>query len=1006
MPKPFDAFLKMFFFLLLAGWSTVAAAQIPGMRKYTQLDGYTATTGYEMEQDEKGYIAIGTDNGGMRFDGKIFHALQNEARHSPDKEILFCCPLGAGRILLIPLFNTVSYVEKGGLVTAKEDTALRRIQAGHNNNYHDPVTKAFWLSGGGSLNVLHRFRGKQMQHYSVNDTSIIFNTVINGCFLGCRRIGADEYLGMYDLAAGAYHYFRDSAGQKMAGAVYGEVFTSGPNYEYITTYNEAAKRLYFFKYKLNDSTLHLAGTVPLPVKEVFGRPIITIDPKGRIWLKLAAPDGGIFVYNDIKNLAAQPRPYHFPEPVLINSIFIDHINNIWISTPNNALYFLSEKHFRNLLLTSRMPYTKATPQAIAGNGKGGICISYYNQNQLTCVRDHDTATISLNRNFVGGSRHILPLDDTRFILFSNGVALFDISTRKVTYLGLRVLCKDLCYYGNKALLIATPNGLFYSRTPFVKGAPLKHIFYKRATTVDVLPDSTILIGTPDGLYIQRTLSSKATKTDHPLLRDCNITDLLTVQDGNVFIGTNAHGLFMMNGTPDNIRPVKIAEGSTAKHIRRLYKQNDSTYWIATDDGAYSMIFDRRWQLKSTQHYTFYDGLPSDNVTDIYVCRDTAYFTTMQGLGIIPLKDSAHLQMAAPSLFVDKISAGDTVFYEPDSVVSLSSGRNNLLLSLSAISYESLGNIHFYYQLRPFQNDWIETTNPEVRFTELPPGVYTFKAYATNARGTRSKQVVMTIRIRPAFWQTIYFKMALLLFAGTLLYFVLRWRIRKAEKQKFEKIQQKKHLAELELEAIKAQINPHFIYNCLNSIQYLNYTAAPQQTQEYLSAFARMIRMTMEYSRRIFITLQEETDYLTNYLKLEKLRLKEKLNYSIEIADGIGNVQLPAMMLQPYVENALKHGIAKRKTNGQLWIRFQKRGDNLHIFIRDNGPGFSGMQSSGSLGMHLAGTRVLSYRELFNLDIRVQCYNEQDPVSGSSGAVVEIILNTTSYGNAIYKSGTY
>jgi LytS/YehU family sensor histidine kinase len=204
-----------------------------------------------------------------------------------------------------------------------------------------------------------------------------------------------------------------------------------------------------------------------------------------------------------------------------------------------------------------------------------------------------------------------------------------------------------------------------------------------------------------------------------------------------------------------------------------------------------------------------------------------------------------------------------------------------------------------------------------------------------------------------------------------------------------KMQDKKRLAELELEAIKAQINPHFIYNCLNSIQYLNYKAEHEQAQQYLDLFARLIRMTMQYSQQAFIPIREEIDYLSLYLQLEKLRFKDKMHYRIHIEDGINKeAVLPAMLIQPYVENALKHGIAG-KEKGEIVICFWEEAGKLQITVQDNGPGFAGLKRQGALGLRLAGTRAASYNELFNLNINIHCYNKQDMDSNVTGAVVHI-----------------
>ncbi|HTN16786.1 MAG TPA: histidine kinase, partial [Chitinophagaceae bacterium] len=183
-----------------------------------------------------------------------------------------------------------------------------------------------------------------------------------------------------------------------------------------------------------------------------------------------------------------------------------------------------------------------------------------------------------------------------------------------------------------------------------------------------------------------------------------------------------------------------------------------------------------------------------------------------------------------------------------------------------------------------------------------------------------------------------------------------------------------------------------ISNCLNSIQYLNYTADHEAAQVYLGRFARLIRMTLQYSRKVFITVSEEIAYLSEYLQMEQLRLKERLHYTIDNELEHGTL-IPAMLLQPYVENALKHGISDLPYGGTVNIGFSKAGTNLVIKISDNGPGFSDGHSAESMGLRLSSTKALSYNELFNMDVTIQCSNKQESDSHGTGAVICIIIKT-------------
>lgn len=518
------------------------------------------------------------------------------------------------------------------------------------------------------------------------------------------------------------------------------------------------------------------------------------------------------------------------------------------------------------------------------------------------------------------------------------------------------------------------------------------IFERRSNAVKVIAQDQILLGTTEGLYLKSGLEKDAVQVDHLLLKKECITDILPADDSNALVGTNG-GLFLYR-LDGSVRVLKssVTGHFIPMHIRQLYRQDHNTFWAATDEGACRITLNNKWQLQTVKNYTFYEGLPSNNVTSIYTWQDTAYIATAEGLGVIPIRDSTIFEMAVPRMYIDVLQAGPYYFSSPGGQVILPDDKHELRIGLSALSYESLGNIQYYYRLDPLQPTWIKTAEPEVRFTRLQPGLYVFEAFATNAKGGKSKIVRLEISIKPAYWQTIYFKIVLVLIAASVVFILMRGQLRRSEQKRYIALEQKKHLAELELEAIKAQINPHFIYNCLNSIQYLNYKADYEQAQLYLGMFSRLTRMTLNYSQKIFIPVSEEVVYLSAYLQMEQLSFKDKLQYSIDVDHRLDqNTPIPAMLLQPYVENALKHGVASLPLGGTITISFRAENENLEIVIRDNGPGFSNHQSADALGLRLSATRAQTYNELFNMHIVVYCYNEREINPLRPGAVVKILI---------------
>lgn len=978
----------LLFILLLCYGPVFLGAQLPGMHRYTQFEGFTAATGYLIDQDAKGFIWIGTDNGGMYFDGQQFRALQ-QLRHIPDADITSCNPLGNDRILLVPITNNIRLLHKGKLITSKEDPRLMDTARRDINMFsRDPITGDLWLSNNFSLQVLHRFSGDSFTVYHRQDQGFRFLCVFNSHFIGILK---DQSLQCYSLRTGTFQQLYHENGEKIFNSDIKGLIQGDYGQPYIGILRKDKHQVQLFHYIEGDSVLHPANTINLP-PGLSPRLRILLDNQSRIWLKFYGLGG--LSYCGYINQIPQPAPFQFMQSTALNTLFIDRNSNLWMTSRNNVLYFLSQKHFQNALLSTRFPQRPETPRSISGDEQGRLLVGYFNVPELVCIHNGKQHRIRLDRIFSEGVSRIVPLGQGQYLLCSGDVALFDALRHTVKLLHMPILGKDLCAYNDKGLLVARPNGIFYYATWFSRGGTGEHIFEGRCNTVAVTKGGHILIGTPSGLYIKQGLHQPAVKTAHPALQESYISALRVMADSSVLVGTNARGLYRY-ATDGRVFEIQGEDGKP-EHVRSLYRQNDSVYWVASDDGAWQLFFYPDGRLRTATNYTLYDGLPSSNINSIFVSRDTAYFATAEGMGVIPLKDSMRREMAPPEIYLNSIQADSITFHNPAGHIQLRHDQNELLLNLSAISYESLGKLRYYYRLYPLQEKWIPASEQDIRFSQLPPGDYRFQAYALNAKGGRSRQTInIGISIQQAAWQTFYFKAAVFLLAGAIVFCLLRWWVFRRERKRIEKVQEQKRLAELELEAIKAQINPHFIYNCLNSIQYLNYREEHQQAQQYLDIFARLIRMTMHYSQQAFITLEEEIAYLSAYLQLEKLRFKEKLHYDIFIAPQLRqHTLLPAMLIQPYVENALKYGIAGQGAPGQIDIRFEKQATALQITISDNGPGFSTRQANGSLGLRISGTRAQSYNKLFGLDIRIDLANRQDNDPALTGALIKITIPQT------------
>jgi LytS/YehU family sensor histidine kinase len=210
------------------------------------------------------------------------------------------------------------------------------------------------------------------------------------------------------------------------------------------------------------------------------------------------------------------------------------------------------------------------------------------------------------------------------------------------------------------------------------------------------------------------------------------------------------------------------------------------------------------------------------------------------------------------------------------------------------------------------------------------------------------------------------------------------------------------ISELEQKALQAQMNPHFIFNSLNSIQQYIITNNQEDANKYLTIFASMIRETLENSTMGNISLVKEIEYLSKYLELERLRFGSRFSYSIDFAkiDDINNLILPVMLLQPFVENAVRHGMRyKFDSDGLISISFEMIGYDLHCIIEDNGPGRAKTNAIRSLqhieyqsrGMDLTKRRIDLLNKISGNKIAINIDDILDIHNNVNGTRVHIII---------------
>ena len=223
-------------------------------------------------------------------------------------------------------------------------------------------------------------------------------------------------------------------------------------------------------------------------------------------------------------------------------------------------------------------------------------------------------------------------------------------------------------------------------------------------------------------------------------------------------------------------------------------------------------------------------------------------------------------------------------------------------------------MRYQYRLLGLQSDWRTTTDEQLNFPSLSSGNYTLQLKAINKYGVESRVKEVSFVIEKLLRERTWFRLLILFLIIDTIWLFFRYRIGNVRRKEKEKTMLNQRIAELEQKALRSQMNPHFIFNSLNSIQ--QYVAERDITgaNNFITDFSRLIRMTLDLSTNTFFSMCDEIEYVTTYLKVEKTRLENQFDYSINIDKNLNlhEIHVPPLLLQPYVENSIRHGIKYKK----------------------------------------------------------------------------------------------
>ena len=337
-------------------------------------------------------------------------------------------------------------------------------------------------------------------------------------------------------------------------------------------------------------------------------------------------------------------------------------------------------------------------------------------------------------------------------------------------------------------------------------------------------------------------------------------------------------------------------------------------------------------------------------------------------------------------------------------IRLSPDENSFSVEFAALNFTLPDENLYQWKLEGYDKDWNKPSKQrQANYAHVSPGAYTLLVKAANSDGVwNPKPLSIRVIILPAYWQTWWFRILVVMTAGGLIYAIFRWRVRLIRDRDRLQITYNQRLAEVEMSALRAQMNPHFIFNCLNSINRYILLNQPLVASQYLTKFARLIRLVLDNSKSEMISLEKELETLRLYIEMETVRFEGRFQYEIDVDEAVdpGSIDIPPMLIQPYVENAIWHGLMHKKGNdGLLRVEVQLQNHDLLIKVTDNGVGREAARALKSKsasdhkshGMAVTAERLNLLSNLYNRQIHAKVEDLVLPDGSPAGTQVVLTI---------------
>ena len=882
-------------------------AQTPSYYHYTSSDGLASSTVYHIIQDRNGFVWFATINGISKFDGKTFTTFRtSEGLNS--NSIISLLEGRNGELYIGNYEKGINILKNGKIenycreINGKNFATSYLMLSYSGFNKQKLYTYRSW----GNINIISQEKPTELITKSISTQPVFINKLAiipSGEILALTPVGLfnfkNEKLSKLTISG-----LPDIAMYCLTSCEDGSYLIGTKGMIYKIKYNKVVGQ---YKIKLDKENNVIA---------------MLRDKNKNLWFSIM--NRGFFLIPNGSEKIIDIGVTMGLQNTLVNNYLEDNEGNIWLSTFGKGVYCLNNLYLKSY--SERDGMSNNNVYSIEKERSGKLLIGTFNginlleNGRFNQIKSHSDKTLTeyiyriknfndefyvcgafggnVVKNILYRGIHLHLFNGPSFCKTSEGLYLFGTGGNSIVV--QRELKNDTNQSKRYYIFGDSPN-------------------INRVNDIFEDSNNNIWVGTTLGLCKISGISNDMTgwkKSFFPSCQSLNekINSITEDDEKNIWISGDK-GIAKINPKDDSIKELATYKGYDLSSSAAIVSDNKQRIWIGNMKGLYLLEGD------SVKHLNIQTGLPSDEVYTLFYdkIKNDLFIGTGNGISILDISLFDKYHPLPPDVKITEVKAGDAVFAN-DNNLTLNPDQHNVNIEFGAISLSSPGSVKYKYNLN---GEWAETDHNFLNFISLEKGKYDLQIMAKSQNSNWGSPSYLKFEIKPRYNETIWFKLGRILFIilVSISLVTLRWRLK--NKKIREELKLSERINELKHQALSAMMNPHFIFNSLNSVQFLINSQRNEEANDYIAMMAKLIRKNLDTAGNGFIFLSEEIIRLKLYLDLEKLRFQESFSYEIVIGNDIDTdkLMIPNMIIQPFVENTLWHGIINSGMQGIVTISF-------------------------------------------------------------------------------------